>query len=158
MYPECYGNNPLFPSSSDFKIIKRDQTFGLGVISFRSFEPGDIVAALAGEIVTEMTQHTLQIEPGVHLLDLHFCGYFLHSCEPNVHLDMKNMMVHAVRKIRPDEHLLMDYAQTEDVLFKQFPCQCGSVHCRGWITGRAEAADVADPRYLEFLRSRRVVA
>lgn len=158
MYPECYGNNPLFPSRSDFKIIKRDQTSGLGVISYRSFEAGDFVAALAGQIVTEMTQHTLQIEPGVHLLDLHFCGYFLHSCEPNVSLDMQNMTVHATRSIRPNDHLLMDYAQTEDVLFKQFPCQCASLQCRGWITGRVESPDTSDVRYQEFLRSRKAVA
>jgi hypothetical protein len=32
----------------------------------------------------------------------------------------------------------MDYAETEDTLFKQFPCSCGSSNCRGWITGRKE--------------------
>ena len=26
----------------------------------------------------------------------------------------------------------------EDVLFRQFPCSCGSENCRGWITGRKE--------------------
>ncbi len=158
MYPGCYGYNPLYPSDSDFKVVKRDQTFGLGVITYRSFEPGELVAALAGETVYEMTQHTLQIESGVHLLDLHFCGYFLHSCEPNVHLDMRNLLVHAVRPIRANEHLLMDYAQTEDVLFKQFPCQCGSVQCRGWITGRSEEPNLADPAFQEFMQLRKVVA
>jgi hypothetical protein len=158
MYPECYGYNPLFPSHFDFKIVKRDQTSGLGVISYRSFEPGEIVAALAGDIVADMTQHTLQIEPDVHLLDLHFCGYFLHSCDPNVHLDMRNMMVHAIRPIRVNDHLLMDYAQTEDVLYRQFPCQCGSVLCRGWITGRREAPNTSDAAYQQFLQSSKVVA
>lgn len=158
MYPECYGHNPLYPSHYDFKVVKRDHSSGLGVISYRSFEPGDIVAALAGEIVTEMTQHSLQIEPGVHLVDLNFCGYFLHSCDPNVHLDMQNMLVYAIRPIRPNEHLLMDYAQTEDVLYKQFPCQCGSIQCRGWITGKAEEPAVADSAYQQFCQLRRVVA
>ena len=157
MYPESYGYNPLFPSRSDFKIIKRDQASGLGVITYRSYQPGEIVAALAGEIVGEITQHTLQIEPGAHLLDLHFCGYFLHSCDPNVHLDMNRMIVRAIRKINAKDHLLMDYAQTEDVLFKQFQCQCGSVQCRGWITGRAESPNTSDPAYQQFMLSRNVV-
>jgi hypothetical protein len=158
MYPENYGLNPLYPSSSDFKVVKRDQTSGLGVITCRSFAPGDVVAALAGETVYEMTQHTLQIEPGMHLLDLHFCGYFLHSCEPNVHLDMRKLLVLAIRPIHPYDHLLMDYAQTEDVLFKQFPCHCGSGQCRGWITGREEQPNLHDSAYQAFLRHRRFVA
>lgn len=158
MYPECYGPNPLYPSRSDFKIIKRDQTSGLGVITYRSFEPGDLVAALAGETVTEMTQHSLQIEPGLHLLDLHFCGYFLHSCEPNVFLDMQRLLVIAIRPIRPMDHLLMDYSQTEDVLFRQFPCRCGSASCRGWITGRKELPNVNDPAYQQYLQMRPAIA
>jgi len=32
----------------------------------------------------------------------------------------------------------MDYAETEDVLFRQFACCCGSEKCRVWITGRKE--------------------
>ncbi len=157
MYPECYGYNPLFPSRQDFKIVKRDHTSGLGVITFRSFEPGEVVAALAGEIISQTTQHSLQIENGVHLLDLHFCGYFLHSCDPNVHLDMRNMMVHAIRPIQEGDHLLMDYAQTEDILFRQFRCQCNSGQCRGWITGRAETPDTSSAAYQEFLASRKVI-
>ena len=105
-----------------------------------------------------MTQHSLQIRPGVHFLDLNFCGYFLHSCEPNVHLDMHRLLVHAIRPIRPNDHLLMDYAQTEDALFKQFPCECGSVQCRGWITGRAEQPNRHDSAYQQLLRRARVVA
>lgn len=158
MYPECYGHNPLYPDRSEFKIVKRDQSSGLGVITFRSFNPGDLVAALAGETVTTVTQHSLQIEKGLHLVDLHFCGYFLHSCDPNVHLDMKNLLVTAIRPIRPHDHLLMDYAQTEDSLFRQFPCQCGSIQCRGWITGRLEKPDENDPAYQQFLQLRKVVA
>lgn len=158
MYPECYGHNPLFPKTSDFKIIKRDTTTGLGVITYRSFDPGDLVAMLAGEVITEITQHSLQIEPGLHLLDLYFCGYFLHSCDPNVHLDLSNRKVHAVREIRPGDHLLMDYAQTEEVLFKQFACQCGSVHCRGWVTGYAEQPDLESVEYQEYRSGRRIVA
>lgn len=153
LYPERFGNNPLFPKRSDFQVVKRDQNFGFGVVSYRSFEPGEIVAALAGEIVAEVTQHTLQIRPGAHLLDLEFCGYFLHSCSPNVFLDMERMLVLATRPIRPNDYIFMDYAQTESILFKQFPCRCGSMNCRGWITGYAEAPDENDERYRQFLQS-----
>jgi hypothetical protein len=154
VYPSRYGSNPFFPQPSDFRVVKRDHNSGFGVICFRTFEPGEIVAALAGEIVTEVGQHTLQIKPGMHLLDLDFCGYFLHSCDPNVDVDMEKMIVRAIRKISANDYILMDYSQTEDILYKQFPCHCGAANCRGWITGRLEDSDQSDLRYQEFLQSR----
>jgi hypothetical protein len=46
--------------------------------------------------------------------------------------------VTALRDIEANSYLYMDYAETEDYLFKQFPCCCGAENCRGWITGRLE--------------------
>jgi SET domain-containing protein len=151
MYPDSYGSNPYFPSNDDFEVVHRDNQSGLGVITHRSFKKGEMVAMFSGDLFDEITQHTLQVEPGVHLYDAYFVGFFLHSCSPNVHLDMKNRKVIAVRNIKADEHLLMDYAQTEDVLYRQFPCSCGSAQCRGWITGRKEAIDENHPLYLDFV-------
>lgn len=138
MYPSYYGNNPLFPRKQDFEVIVKDEVVGMGVVCRRAFAKGEVVAALAGEIIHDIRQHSLQVEPGIHLYDIHFSGYFLHSCSPNVELDMKSMLVHAVRDIHSGDYLYMDYAQTEDVLYRQFPCSCGSENCRGWITGRKE--------------------
>lgn len=154
MYPESYTFNPLYPKTGDFEIVRKDENAGYGVISHRSFNKGDIVAAMNGEIVHDIRQHTLQIKPGVHLYDIHFTGYFLHSCSPNVRLDMKKMLVTAKRKINAGDYLLMDYAQTEDVLYKQFPCSCGAKNCRGWVTGRKQAIDETDPLYQSFMQDR----
>lgn len=138
MYPPQYGENPLFPSKMDFRVVLKNHVSGMGVMTFRAFAKGDLICVLAGEIITDIRQHSLQIEPGVHLYDIYFSGYFLHSCDPNVHLDMKDLRVYAVKDIQANDYLTMDYAQTEDVLFKQFPCSCGAANCRGWITGRKE--------------------
>lgn len=119
----------------------RDSMSGLGVMTYKFFAKGDLIGAITGEIIHDIRQHSLQIEPDKHLYDLYFSGYFLHSCSPNIELDMKNLMVYAIKDIKPKEFLLMDYAQTEDVLFKQFSCNCGSENCRGWITGRKETVD-----------------
>jgi hypothetical protein len=51
---------------------------------------------------------------------------------------MVDFTVTALRDIAANSFLYMDYAETEDVLFKQFPCSCGAPNCRGWITGRKE--------------------
>lgn len=157
MYPDSYGNNPFYPSSKDFAVVRRDDNSGLGVLTHRAFKKGDLVAAMTGEIIHEITQHSLQIEPGVHLYDTYFAGYFLHSCLPNVELDMQNMKVYAVQDIQAGDYLTMDYAQTEDVLFKQFPCSCGSSQCRGWITGRKEMIDESNPLY-QALFANQVIA
>jgi hypothetical protein len=156
MYPACFGTNPLFPNGNDFEIVLKNETNGKGVITYRSFEPGELVGAMTGPILRHRTQHTLEIAPGRHLNDTYFSGYFLHSCSPNVSLDMANLLVTAVRPIRPFEFITMDYAETENVLFRQFPCSCGEPNCRGWITGRAEEPDFANPLYSELLTERSV--
>jgi SET domain-containing protein len=151
MYPAHFGNNELFPRKKDFEVVVKDEMVGLGVISRRAFAKGEVVAALSGDIIQDIRQHSLQIEPGVHLYDIYFSGYFLHSCSPNVELDMKGLLVHAVKDIQEGDYLYMDYAQTEDVLFKQFPCSCGSDNCRGWITGRKEQVEGCLPEIMREL-------
>jgi len=153
MYPDTYEYNPFYPKTGDFELIKKDDNSGFGIISHKAFKKGELVAAMNGEIINDIRQHSLQIEPGVHLYDTHFSGYFLHSCSPNVHLDMKNMRVYALRDIKPGDYILMDYAQTEDVLYRQFPCACGARNCRGWITGRKQPIDEADPLYQDFVQT-----
>ena len=138
MYPSQYGSNPLYPRSSDFKVVHKDSTVGKGVISLIDIEADTIICALAGDIVSDIRQHTLQITPDEHLYDIYFTGYLLHSCDPNVYLDMENRLAYAIKPIKKNEYLYMDYSQTEDVLFRQFPCSCGAKGCRGWITGRKE--------------------
>jgi hypothetical protein len=138
MYPPHFGDNPLFPSKNDFRVVMKNHETGMGVMTFKYIAKGSLVCALAGDIITEIRQHSLQIEPGLHLHDMYFSGYLLHSCSPNLFLDMKKMLVYALKDIQPNEYLTMDYAQTEDFLFKQFPCSCGAENCRQWITGRKE--------------------
>ncbi len=156
MYPDSYEYNPFYPKSEDFEVILKDENDGFGVISYKSFREGDLVAVMNGERITDIRQHSLQIEPGLHLHDTHFSGYFLHSCSPNVYLDMDSMRITAIRDIEPGDYILMDYAQTEDVLYKQFPCSCGSANCRGWITGNKQEIDESDPLYMRFIQPQAV--
>ncbi len=140
LYPPELGDDPLFPRAEDFSIVFKDKTTGKGVICYRSFKKGTIMARITGHIVTDIRQHTLQLSKTTHNFDPYFSGYFLHSCSPNVSVDMKKMTVTALEDIEANSYLYMDYAETEDILFKQFPCSCGAENCRGWITGRQETA------------------
>lgn len=138
LYPDQFGKDPLFPKHSDFAVVFKDALAGRGVITYRAFAKGEIIARMAGYVVHEIRQHTLQLTPETHLYDPYFSGFFLHSCSPNISLNMVDLTVVALKDIPANSFLYMDYAETEDVLFKQFPCSCGSSNCRGWVTGRKE--------------------
>jgi len=153
LYPDLFGKDPLFPRNSDFSIVFKDDMVGRGVMTYRGFNKGELVARMAGHVVHEIRQHTLQLTPDTHLYDPYFSGFFLHSCAPNISLNMVDLLVVALRDIPANSFLYMDYAETEDVLFKQFPCSCGADCCRGWITGRKEMinGEIIRPEYLPHL-------
>ena len=143
LYPDKFGKDPLFPKNTDFAVVYKDELVGQGVIAYRSFKKGEIIARMAGEVVRDIRQHTLQLTPETHLYDPYFSGFFLHSCAPNISLDMTLLTVTAVRDIPANSFLYIDYAETEERLFKQFPCSCGAADCRGWITGNKEVHPAA---------------
>ena len=125
---------------------------GKGVITYRAFHKGEVIAKMAGHVVHEIRQHTLQLTPETHLFDPYFSGFFLHSCSPNISLNMADLTITALEDIPANSFLYMDYAETEDVLFKQFPCSCGAQNCRGWVTGRKEMlnAECIQPELLNL--------
>lgn len=151
LYPKEFGADPLFPQETDFAVVHINDEIGKGVISYRAFRRGSILAKMTGIRVSDIRQHTLQIDDDTHNFDPYFSGYFLHACSPNISLDMKNMVVIALKDIEPNEYLYMDYAETEAKLFRQFPCSCGFDNCRGWVTGNQEVAN-------SLLRHRRLHA
>ncbi len=127
-----------FPIHDDFAIAEREDGKGQAVYDLRGHARGELVARFTGYVIPYRTQHTLQITPSAHLLDMSFVGYLAHSCSPNVFVDMQSFEVWALEDIAPDTQLTMDYAATEDVLYKQFRCLCQSPKCRHWVTGRKE--------------------
>lgn len=126
-----------YPLQSDICLQEVDGA-GMAVIAQRPFARGEIIGSFTGPVMPNIAQHTLQIDPQHHLLDPYFIGYLMHSCDPNVVLDMHQRLAYCIKDTAEGEPLCMDYASTEDVLFKQFPCCCGAPNCREWVSGRAE--------------------
>ncbi|MEO5984217.1 MAG: SET domain-containing protein, partial [Ferruginibacter sp.] len=56
-----------------------------------------------------------------------------HSCNPNT--AYAGLNVKAMRAIRKDEELTLDYASFLDGNMESFTCKCGEASCRGKITG-----------------------
>lgn len=56
-----------------------------------------------------------------------------HSCDANTGLNGLNVV--ALRSIKKNEELTLDYSQFLDENMEPFECKCGSSNCRGLITG-----------------------
>ena len=66
-----------------------------------------------------------------------------HSCDPNCDavIDDGRIWIETIRDVEPGEELAYDYAYTLDerhtpAAKKRFPCNCGSVRCRGTILAK----------------------
>jgi len=147
IYPYDLESGRDYPGNDDF-TINHCETQGNGIYVERHFKKGEMVARMTGITVPYILQHTLQITPHLHLYDPHFSGLLLHSCDPLVCLDMNKLEIWALQDIEKGEALTMDYASTEDILFRQFPCVCGAINCRRWVTGRKESLDDFGRKYL----------
>jgi hypothetical protein len=137
-YPSSLPGFEHEPKSNKFAIKTIGDGVGEGVVTLVPFEPGEIVFAFTGFLVDQISQFTLQYADGLHLHDPYFMGKVLHCCEPNTYCDMRRRLFIATTPINSGNLITMDYAQTEEVLFKSFFCSCGAERCRGYITGRSE--------------------
>lgn len=132
-------------------VLHTQGPHGMGVRTLVPRRAGEVIHRFTGKVGPELKQHTLQVAPGQHISETKVIGYLSHSCDPDCRLDMAASELLALRDIAADEMLTIDYAETEDVLFRQFACHCGAVGCRHWITGRLEGPDEDGQIYLESL-------
>ncbi|QDU57337.1 SET domain-containing protein-lysine N-methyltransferase [Aeoliella mucimassa] len=137
IYPEHLPVIPDEPAAENFRVIDVDKTRGRGVLVLTAYKAGEVLFRMNGTLTKEMTQFTLQMDELWHLDDPDFAGRVLHSCDPNSRLDPTTRLFTAVKDIEPGDLLTMDYDETEDVLYRPFPCSCGAENCRGYIAGRA---------------------
>lgn len=147
-------------ASKPESLIARDETLevldtssehGLGVRTLTPRRAGDVVHHFTGLITPELRLHSLQVTDTLHIADTQYIGFLSHACDPNCRLDMSKFEVQALRDVEAGGLLTIDYAATEDVLYRQFACHCGAATCRRWITGRAEGANAEGRAYLASL-------
>jgi hypothetical protein len=129
---------PLEDPDEGLRVCHADAAYGLGVETLVGRRAGEVIHRFTGDIGPELRLHTLQVGPDAHISNTRFIGFLLHSCAPNCRLDMATFELVALADVRAGGLLTIDYAATEDRLYRQFACHCGADHCRRWITGRAE--------------------
>lgn len=142
-YPDQLPSFPSEPTRDKFKIGYIGDGVGEGVTSLVSFEAGEVVFGISGFFSSEVTLFSLQITEGLHLHDPYFYGKLLHSCDPNTYVDLQKRVFIALKPIRPGDFVTLDYARTEDYLFRTFPCDCGAANCRGIVAGRKQLLEIS---------------
>jgi hypothetical protein len=125
------------------------QIAGRGLVATAAIGRGEVVAVKGGHIVStaalgslseRLRNSDIEITDDLHLVALSDSEYeavmlFLnHSCDPSVGF-AGNVVLVAMRDIRPGEELTTDYALFDDY-DGSMECQCRSAQCRDVITGR----------------------
>lgn len=147
-YPGIISAEEGHPTSAKFIVVETGDERGRGLKGKEAFCKDERVAKLSGVIVTHTTFDTIQITPTLYFSDSWFCRFLLHSCDPNLKINLENLEVRALRNIASGEYLTIDYATTDDKVTAQFACSCGAPNCRGWITGRTEEINEEGRSYL----------
>ena len=124
---------------------------GRGLFATAGLRAGAVVARLGGRLVDTAVLRELladsaagrsaYVDTVTVLDDVHLVlpprrpvGYGNHSCDPALWHDGAFTLV-ARRDLAPGDEVTVDYAtQTADPGFAM-PCRCGSVRCRGTVTG-----------------------
>jgi tyrocidine synthetase-3 len=140
-YPPEIPIFPYEPLKKFFQIVKSPETINEGVISLISLNVEDIAFKWSGWLLDFQTLHSLQIEKGRYLNASFFSGKLLHSCDPNLQLDVSTLTAYVIKPIKVFDILSIDYEYTEDKLYNQFTCSCGSSNCRGWISGKIKEVE-----------------
>jgi len=120
--------------------LKRMSEKGEGIVATRNFKQGDVV--MRGEIVRILGgnhSHAAQIGENVWAIHEGITHKANHSCDPNMGISLNETGGHdfvAVQDVEAGEELVLDYAM-RNYQIEHFPyqCKCGSVDCRGSITG-----------------------
>lgn len=129
--------------------MRESAIHGRGLFARAAIPRGEIVAVKGGHVLTRPQWRAL--EPSLGPADIQISEdlfiapvshderhgsmlYVNHSCEPNVAIQGQIVLV-AMRDIRPGEELTIDWATTDD-LDEEMSCRCGSPSCRGTITGK----------------------
>jgi hypothetical protein len=84
--------------------------------------------------VNKATRFTVQIGRHEHT-DVGKLAALNHSCDPNVILDTKNMLMVACRDIAKGEELSFFYPSTEWEMAAPFICLCGASSCIHVVAG-----------------------
>lgn len=138
-----------YPSTRQFQVESN------GLKARTHFDSRIRIARISGWAVSERRPQSVQLSSRIHLYDCWFCGLLQHSCNPNVFVDTTYLELWTLRTISPGDVLTVDYAATEDILSRQFACECHELCCRHWITGRQQQPNAEGQAFMAQWQARK---
>lgn len=142
------------------KLEARPKTYGNGIYALEPLIKNELIAVFGGNIYhwdqfTALSDRerslSLQVEENLFLVpeNIGSGDYVNHCCDPNAGLSGQIVLV-AMRDIQPGEEVCFDYAMSDATPYDEFECECGSVHCRGKVTGNDWRLPVLQERYTGY--------
>jgi uncharacterized protein len=140
--------------------VRASPIHGRGLFAAQPIARGEIVAVKGGYVLTRSQWTALEPALGsaeiqisedlviAPVQDGHRDGSMLftnHSCDPNLAIQGQIVLV-AMRDIRPGDELTIDWATTDDGDY-ELECRCGSPRCRGLVTGKDWTRPELQARY-----------
>jgi len=150
IYPDFIPPYWMEPTSDDFEVLDSLDK-GRGLYAKRAFSKGELLFICSGVSLPKVTQHSLEHGYGHHIHDPWVMGFLLHSCRPNLTVNMSERSFIATRDIQSGDALTMDYNETESVLYKSFICTCGS--CENALIEGSYASETNEQRISRLLLS-----
>jgi len=129
---------------------------GEGIFATKSFKVGDIV--MVGVIEKRLNgnhSHASQIRENEYVLHAGMIIKVNHSCGPNCGIKVNKTGAHdyvSMKNISINEEITFDYAM-RNYAIDYFPvkCMCGSVKCRGNVTGWQSLSNEKKKEYEGFV-------
>lgn len=133
--------------SPRLKVRPVPEKGGQGLFAIEAIDAGELLVVWGGELRTADqiaalqegdNCHGLQVDEGIYLWSIRdgdAGDYVNHSCDPNAWV-FGQISLLARRDISAGEEITFDYATTDASDYDTFECHCGSVLCRGVVTGQ----------------------
>ncbi len=144
---------------------------GIGAISIEPIAEKELVAVFGGVIISYQELMSLSEEQRSMVLQVDIDRFSFsdtvmppdhinHSCAPNLGFSDSFTLL-AMRDIGVGEAVTFDYAMADSIAFDEFDCLCGSLFCRGRVTGNDWMRPDLQERYASwfspYLKKRRSV-
>jgi uncharacterized protein len=164
--PPVSSSRRAAPAVSGKRIqVRRSGVHGKGVFALQDLAEGETLIEYVGEVISwdeaqerhphdpSNPNHTFYFHVNEdRVIDALYGGnssrWINHSCDPNCEADEDNgrIFIKAIRNIRAGEELNYDYGLIIDEpytkkLKAEYPCWCGSPHCRGTLLSPKKRQD-----------------
>jgi hypothetical protein len=121
-------------STMETLTIKTENKFRT-LVTKQAYKKGEVISTIPSEnVMDKPNRFTVQIARDRHT-HVGKLAALNHSCDPNVILDTKNMLMIACRDIEKGEELSFFYPSTEWEMNAPFICLCGATNCIHVVAG-----------------------